>query len=241
MTAASSAATGPPRNSLSCIAFSPSKLSEIVGLGCGNKDAGSLSQVAYLGSYLGALDAASIVVESRYVDRQYVEEYATYYSRCMQPIPHHCQRLHFFSAALNRGALRDLLERAAADELETVERELKEAYLGFIVVRPLPAAPVGRTVLRSYLETGKRRYPHTVRYPVHLCGLTLQVEGIAFQQSRIKPSPHARPQRSGRRCNASAATRACAPLLLRRSLQRPCATGLRTGGPFPRLACAQSR
>ena len=44
-----------------------------------------------------------MVVESHYVDRQFVEEYASYYSRCLVPIANYCTRIHFLPNAGHHG------------------------------------------------------------------------------------------------------------------------------------------
>ena len=58
----------------------------------------------------------------------------------------------------------------------------KRDISGFSVIRPLPTAAVGRTVLKPYTTTKNRFYPPTVLYRIHLLGLELGVRGVAFQQ-----------------------------------------------------------
>lgn len=123
-----------------------------------------------------------MLVESHYVDRQFTDEYAAYYSRCFQPIINHCSRIHIFASEITKDAFDALLSRAAADNYSDVAQELQRDYLGFVVVRPLSAAPIGRTVLQHFPETAGRRFRPTVDYGVHLAGLRLEVRGLAFQQ-----------------------------------------------------------
>jgi hypothetical protein len=60
---------------------------------------------------------------------------------------------------------------------------LQESYLGFIVVRPLPRAIVGRTVLKTYEADGNRRhYKVTRKYSANLFGIELNLESLAFQE-----------------------------------------------------------
>src|SRR5690606_20144166 len=56
---------------------------------------------------------------------------------------------------------------------------------GFVVIRPIPNTPLGRTVLRIYPD----KTPSTPRitnpsrqYECHVAGLTLKIEGLAWQQ-----------------------------------------------------------
>ena len=59
-------------------------------------------------------------------------------------------------------------------------------YLGFMVIKPLPGSPIGRTVLRTFERDaprgGRREFTAIRRYTVSLAGLSLSVRGLAFQQ-----------------------------------------------------------
>lgn len=60
---------------------------------------------------------------------------------------------------------------------------LRDAYLGFVVIKPLPQTFIGRTCLKTYDDdNGRRHYPVTRDYPVHLAGLELSVRSLAFQE-----------------------------------------------------------
>lgn len=142
------------------------------------------TQVRYLGSYLSNPEAKArtILVETPYVDRHYLEEYAHYYATTLRPPPPKATRLHFFRNALNDDDFATFTTRAADGNFAEVCHELSTQYLGFAVIRPLPDAPIGRTVLATF-QTADRRYtlpPHP--YRVHLCGLKLSVCGVPFQQ-----------------------------------------------------------
>jgi hypothetical protein len=144
----------------------------------------SVDQVAYLGRYAQQLGARSFIVETSYIDRHYSEEFGLYHARCMRPPPSRCQRIHLFSRVVADADLNALLERAfkSLEEKVAVEKALSEEYLGFVVVRPLPHVPVGRTVLRPLEDRMEREIFTTQRYTVHLLGLELSVKGLAFQQ-----------------------------------------------------------
>lgn len=138
-------------------------------------------QIRYLADYLShALHAERMVVESPYTDRHYIEEYSVYYSTLLHPPSTRTTRLHFFSYALE-GTFTDALNSAAGGDGSDAEARLQEAYLGFIVVRPFAAAPIGRTVLR-HLDGDRDFKPAAVRNTVHLAGFELFVEGLPFQQ-----------------------------------------------------------
>ena len=79
-----------------------------------------------------------------------------------------------------------MVQRANGGGREKVERELARQYLGFMVIKPLPGSPIGRTVLRTFdrdVPGGQRReFTAIRRYTVSLAGLSLSVRGLAFQQ-----------------------------------------------------------
>jgi len=139
------------------------------------------TQVAYLLRYLDDLKAAVVVEEPSYFDRDYLSEFSAFYSISAKGYPNACRRLHFFC---DKRVNRKLIRSAAGDNKRAI-RILTNSYLGFVVIRPIPAAPLGRTVLCWYAE----QFPGTPRvvapsrdYSAHLVGITLNVRGLAWQQ-----------------------------------------------------------
>ena len=141
-------------------------------------------QVDYLTAYLTELNCRTVLEEAHYVDRDYIEDLSLFYSRSLRNYPNHCRRLHLFSRSLTWSAWRELLSRART-EYQEVCRELSQSYLGFIVVRPLPGRPIGRTVLAPmgpHAKEGTREFASLRTYCAHVGGLELEVRGLAFQQ-----------------------------------------------------------
>ncbi len=142
---------------------------------------GASDQALYVRRYLEDLGAATIVTEPYYFDRDYLAELAAFYSLSAHGYPNICRRLHFFSSAFERGEL----ARAIANDAASVAR-LRAAYLGFVVVRPIPASPLGRTVLAWYSDSEAATAPRIMTpsrdYDSHLAGLKLTVQGLAWQQ-----------------------------------------------------------
>lgn len=139
-------------------------------------------QVRYLSSYLkhSELAAKTILVESPYVDRHWLEEYAHYYATLLAPPKVKATRLHFFDESWT---LDEFKQRLAASISNRDVRTINDHYLGFSVIRPLPDAPIGRTVLRTYGgDLGRCFAPARLQHRVHLAGLTLEVDGLPFQQ-----------------------------------------------------------
>lgn len=142
------------------------------------------TQVKYLGSYLSHQEAKArtILVEAPYVDRHYLEEYANYYATTLRPPPPKATRLHFFRNDLTDDIFTDLITRAADGNFAEICKDLSAHYLGFAVIRPLPDAPVGRTVLATFQTLDRCYTLPPYPYRVHLCGLNLSVCGVPFQQ-----------------------------------------------------------
>lgn len=145
---------------------------------------GGLSPVHYLNDYLAHLKVATVVVEEHYVDRHFLDDFSDYYARSFAAPRPSCSRFHFFSdiSADNvDGALASAYDDP--EKLADVERVLQENYLGFVVRRPVPHAPVGRTVLKTYPADGGRRHYQVLRpYRVNVAGVRLTIDGLAFQQ-----------------------------------------------------------
>lgn len=139
----------------------------------------------YLWAYLRTLGAKSLIVESAYVDRHYLDDFATYYARSFIVPRAHCRRIHFFAGAavddLNR--LFDAVYSAADSAgRRSAETRIAEDYLGFVVCRPLQTARLGRTVLRTYPPDGRRQYTALRPYTVHIAGVALTIDGLAYQE-----------------------------------------------------------
>lgn len=135
---------------------------------------------AYLDDYLKELCAKTILVENNYIDRDFLEDYSGYYVRCFQPYISRCTRLHFFNLDFSDKDFENLLKK---DESPLSKDILDLAYLGFIIVKPLPQTTIGRTCLKTYTTgTTQRFFPVTRKYKVHLFGINLKIESLAFQE-----------------------------------------------------------
>ena len=162
--------------------FIPAKRIRVYAFGSGDplQAFSNMPQGQYLRRYLGDLQAEAVVEEPNYFDHDYLAEFSSFYSLGARGFPNICRRLHFFSCRVDRRALKRFLSGAAR-----AKHGMQEHYLGFVVIRPIPWAPFGRTVLRWYAEST----PSTPRimqpsreYTVHLAGAPLTVTGLAWQQ-----------------------------------------------------------
>ncbi len=139
----------------------------------------SKNHFSYFKYYLGpnGICAQTIVIEDQYISRDYLHDYASYYSLCFEPYPKFCRRIHFFSSSFTR----DEFEKVLTESSD----EFWEHYLGFVVVKPIPVNAIGYTVLKTY-EAGKdmdgRYFWGLKTYTVHLFGREITIKSLAFQE-----------------------------------------------------------
>lgn len=115
-------------------------------------------QIQYLNNYLTAdhIKCQTLVIETEYIDRHYLEDYSAYYARCFTTHPRKCSRIHFFSSKFSEWELKDALNGSTSHE----SLELQERYIGFAVIRPIPNAAFARICLKPYdaiIEDPQRR------------------------------------------------------------------------------------
>ena len=131
--------------------------------------------------HLKILGAKSYVLEDPYIDRDYSADYLEFYARTFRTHARHCRRAHFFSKDIS-----SLVSASLSTEgLSELRRLAVDAYCGFCVLRPLPTAPIGRTVLRARLRGHQDMEPTvTCRAPfaANLLGIDLEVTGAAYLQ-----------------------------------------------------------
>lgn len=132
----------------------------------------------YFEDYFGELSAKTMVVENHYVDQHYLDDFAGYYVGCFNEYERFCIRIHFFDQVFSSENFENLL---AGGVTSITEESMQDSYLGFVVVKPLPATIIGRTCLRTY-PTGQRQFPITRDYHACLFGIDLTVRSIAFQE-----------------------------------------------------------
>ena len=147
----------------------------------------SSPQINYVRNYLKDLGAQGVLEEPNYFDRDYLSEFSNFYGQSAEGYPNICKRLHIFG---QQGVSKESFKKAIGGD-KNVLNILQQSYLGFIVVRPIKRAPLGKTVLAWYPETttsGHQRYPHprivepSREYKVDICGIELTVNGLAWQQ-----------------------------------------------------------
>lgn len=138
-------------------------------------------QANYVFRYLKYLGAKTVIVESNYFDRDFLDEFSAFYCLSAKGYPNVCKRLHFFS---DENATRDNFLKAVGDSEQEAEL-FRASYLGFTVIRPITDSPFGRTVLKWYPD-GDLNTPRVINpsrlYHCHVAGIQLSVLGLAWQQ-----------------------------------------------------------
>lgn len=141
--------------------------------------------VANLLEQLKNAGVRSAIVENDYLDRDYSEEFKAFYSTLFRRYRRHTKRCHFFLSDLSDA----FVNKSAAEISGRLQSESKEQkYVGFIVIRPIPDAPVGRVVLRVLRSPQNIYAAIEVRavYEVHLLGAALEVQGVPFIEQDAK-------------------------------------------------------
>lgn len=131
--------------------------------------------------HLITVHTRSYLLETRYIDRDYSADYRRFYAQTFKTYDRHCQRIHFFAEDIAPIIGSPLwLKR-----VEALEATSRTSYRGFCVIRPLPGAPIGRTVLQAAgpAQSGLESVV-TCRADVraNLLGAELDVAGTSFMQ-----------------------------------------------------------
>ena len=114
-----------------------------------------------------SLGAATMVVETRYLDLDYRSEFSAYYSRQFADVPDSAHRIHFFGRQLNSESLWD-----SANQSD---------YIGYVVVRPVATGLVSRAMLPPPPDLANA-VRTSVRENVNFFGQALTVCGVPFAQ-----------------------------------------------------------
>jgi hypothetical protein len=129
-------------------------------------------------------DVTGILVETNYVDKDYRSTYYSFYAKKGLRYSASCVRLHFFKDGVR-----------LVDDVNLVadKGKLDDFYVGYMVLRPTPSAPIGRTVLSVHARDGVRGGVIQAEHHVHLLGERLTVSGFPYMQqhSDISVCAHA--------------------------------------------------
>ena len=136
----------------------------------------------YFDEYFKYVGVRTVVFEYNYIDKDYLEDYSSYYSKCYTKYEKKCCRAHFFKSEFSEEDFKSLIVGNSDDTKIT---DAKTNYAGFIVFRPIPLTLFGRTCLIPYEKEGDnhlRKLLKVRKYDVNLFGIKLYVKSIAFQE-----------------------------------------------------------
>lgn len=142
----------------------------------------SKNHFIYLKGYLGdqGLNAKTIVIETDYVSKDFLHDYASYYALCFEQYPKFCKRVHFFNNSFTEAEFQAIILGNEKDHAEFWEK-----YLGFVVVKPIPVTVIGYTVLKTYSNSqdfNSRNFWGVRKYKVHFYGNEIVFDSLAFQE-----------------------------------------------------------
>ncbi len=152
---------------------------------------------SYLLEYLRDIDTTIMLVEDKYIDKFYLNDFTHYYATCFVDYSKYCKRIHFFKYFDDLEFITKFREYLSGEgENGEFINKAQANYNGFITVKRLPKQILGRTVLKTYDgtvtqtcvedETGKRSIRCVRKYPVNLNGLPLNVVSLGFvEQDRV--------------------------------------------------------
>lgn len=141
------------------------------------------------------------VVEDPYYERDYTDEYSAFYARQFRLYSRLTKRLLFFRPdkdipVTDTASLINFLKKASSSDL----------FLGYVIIRPVSEAPLGRAVLALGREATDLKEENLVRtdYEAHLLGVSLRVKGVPFtqQDSRLSACAQASIWMAGRHFHA---------------------------------------
>lgn len=160
----------------------------------------------YLNHFLENKEAViSVVCEHSYIDKGFIDDYVSFYSRCYNNYGKVCSRIHFFLHEF-QCTKNDEYKNANPNEKEKIKKHEKEEkcissdeslqnallgkkdktvisqenYLGFLVIRPIPITFIAKLCLKPYKEDIHNLLDR--EYKVSLFGIDLAINTIAFQE-----------------------------------------------------------
>ena len=144
---------------------------------------GDSSQAHYICNYTKSLNAATVLIEANYIDKDYLIDYSKFYARSFNAPSTYTKRLHFFSENFSAEKFREALVNYDEEYLG----RLTESYLGFVVVKPVKDTDgnpfIGRTILKTYRHNINQEYRCFIskNYSASLYGIHFNINSLPFQ------------------------------------------------------------
>jgi hypothetical protein len=127
----------------------------------------------------------TIVVESKYICKDYHDTYVNFYSKKFSHYQNRCVRLLFFRESISKNQWDTWWDK----DVEV----LNEAFIGYSVIRPTRVRSIGRTVLDPRYCRSAPGYMCLSNYKVNFYGVELTVRGFPHisQDSDVTVCAHA--------------------------------------------------
>ena len=122
--------------------------------------------------------ARTIIVEPRYICRDYRDLYSQFYSKKFVERPSWCHRLHFF---VESNITDDVLVLRGDEPL------VQKSYIGYSVIQPIRTHCIGRTVLDPR-KLGINHHVLKTPMRVRVNGVELHVEGYPYMSQSGEPT-----------------------------------------------------
>lgn len=117
-----------------------------------------------------AMDCKTAVFEEDYVDEDYQDEFAAFYSKTFKRYPHRCTRIHFFADAISTPP-------------QLGFSPYRKGYLGFVVLRPTDLQRVGRTILKPPVQSEHHQFiTCQAEFCAHILGEPFTLRAMPFIQ-----------------------------------------------------------
>ncbi len=126
----------------------------------------------------GMSDAVkAVLIERKYIDKDYRSTYYSFYAKKGQFYRSDCIRLHFFdqTVTFDKKSLK----------LGCEGERLDDHYFGYMVLRPTGVATIGRSVVSPNVRSGARGSLITADHKVHLLGYKLVITGFPSMDQHI--------------------------------------------------------
>jgi hypothetical protein len=93
----------------------------------------AFQQLRYVARYARDLKCRTVVIESHYIDRDYIEDHSVFYAKSLYPYTNYCQRMHFFS--INREQVEKELQSLVQLDIQKGGKHFRQACQRFSVDR----------------------------------------------------------------------------------------------------------
>ena len=120
-----------------------------------------------------------VLIERKYVDKDYRSTYYHFYAKKGQHYRADCVRLHFFDQTVTFDD--SALKLACPDGPD----HLSHHYFGYMVLRQTGIATIGRSVSSPDVRSGASRYIITANHKVHVLGYKLMIEGFPSMDQHV--------------------------------------------------------